>query len=159
MDIDKLAAEQSPEPTEGNSRYNEVWTFHIEHEHAGEKLVGSFKNRIINNNDRLKIGNTAARMREGVPYESIDPATREFQQALAHLIVSLDAERPVWAKTLGSLKDDNVIWAIYTEVVSHEATFRGPRPDPKAHKEDQRKQDGKSGELVAGQAGAAAAVG
>lgn len=128
MEADKL---RDPEKTEkpDNGINKKHYTFDVEVEFHGEKLCGTFTNKILTNNERAEADLIAARMRGGLPFESFSPTARDRQEMIGHLVVSLDEERPDWAKKIGEIEDLNVIAAIYEEVVKHEANFRKPRKD------------------------------
>lgn len=111
--------ESKPEP-----RIGRLKTFSVRHETAdGSILVGEFTNKILNISDRIAIGGLMARMAGGVSYESLDPATRQLAEVVAHLQCSL-TEKPSWFGDLLGEEDMVLIEKIWEEVASHEAMFR-----------------------------------
>jgi hypothetical protein len=126
MDVDRLK-EKAEDDGRGASLTNREYTFFVKVESCGEVFKGTFTNRILNNNEKAQRDVIAARMRQGLPWESFSPDARLRQDALSHLLVSLDKERPDWAENLGEIDDLAVVMAIYEEVMKHEDTFRGPR--------------------------------
>jgi len=132
MDAEKLAQEVlEKKKLQEQQRRKKRYTFRIEYEGGEGKLVGTFTNQILTFNDRLQVGNLAARLRGGVSVASLDPDTLEISQMMAWLMVSIRKkdDRPDWAEDFGELYDPALLRAIYQEVQEHEAIFRRPRDD------------------------------
>lgn len=119
--------QQNEGDSESNERTKPEYIFHVRHESGGGRVYeGTFTNHILTNTQRAHVAVVAARMRQGMPHESMDPMVNLWLDKLAHMAVSMpQAERPEWAKDLGALYDDDVVNAIYEEVAQHEDTFFG----------------------------------
>ncbi len=132
MDVEKLK-EKDDKPQEREvGLTKKFYTFPISVDSCGKTLAGSFTNRILTNNERMSRDVKAAQMRMGQPFECFSEEARYRQEITAHLIVSLDGDRPDWAEDLGAIEDLNVLIAIYEEVDKHETTFRKPGKDQKS---------------------------
>ena len=90
----------------------------------GYRWTGKFSSHVLTIADRAAIGITRATLFGGVPLASLDKATINLLEAQAYLAVALD-EAPDWAKDLSKVRDLGVLFAIYKEVASYEATFWG----------------------------------
>ena len=92
----------------------------------GKHWKGRFKSEIPSLRDRRRMGIFQSQLAGGVPFEALDPVTREQCFIIAYLTFFLDFEkRPEWAKDLESVDDNKLVQALYSEVYSHEATFLG----------------------------------
>lgn len=117
--------DQETKKINGDLKMNEVYPFDLQWvSPKGKVWKGHFVNRILNIRDQQNVGLMRAKLSGGIPYESLDPLTKELNLMLAHLTFSLD-ERPDWAADLTKLDSVELLQAIYGEVASHEATFRG----------------------------------
>lgn len=90
----------------------------------GKAWSGSFINKILSIRDRQLVGVMRARLAAGMPVESLDTYTAEINLMIAHMTFSL-TEQPSWAADLRSLDNVELLQALYTEVLGHEATFHG----------------------------------
>jgi hypothetical protein len=129
MDVDKLKDPDREADKPKNGLNEKRYTFSVSVEFHGEKLEGTFTNKILTQGDRADMDLVAARMRAGQPFESFSPDARLRQQMISHLVISLEEDRPDWAKEISDIVDLNVIGAIYEEVGKHEENFRKPRKD------------------------------
>ncbi len=89
-----------------------------------ERFVGEFTNRVLSAGQRSMMGSAAAALAMGQPYESLDPFTREWNEMLAHMNLSL-LKRPDWFKDLAGIMYPELVDLVYGEVVKHERMFRG----------------------------------
>ena len=127
----KLEGETQPEDEEakitGNPKFQKRYPFNVDVTTAdGRRYTGAFVNKILNLQERARAGAMRASMQFGMPVSSIDEETTYLNQRIAHMTFSL-VERADWAKNLGTLDDEEVLEALWTEVQGHEATFHGPR--------------------------------
>jgi hypothetical protein len=105
------------------------YTFQFGHkDRRGTSWAGAFTNRILNVGEQQAVSSIAARMAGGVPFEAMDPLSQTLNQAIAHMSVSLTTEDgdwrcPEWARDLRQLHDQNIIVALWQEVVTHERRF------------------------------------
>lgn len=97
----------------------------------GKRWTGAFTNKILNIQELRQVAIMRARLNGQLPAGVIDGLTDDLNLMLAHMALSL-VERPEWAKNLDALLDTRVVYAIYTEVASHEATFLGWEKAPEA---------------------------
>ena len=114
-------------PTAANPKALEVYEFTIDVvDGAGKRWTGQFKNQILDMDQRVEVGCTQARLCGGIPFMALDPDTLALAEMMAHLFVSL-LEKPKWFVTSGegAIKNVRVLNAVYSEVATHEATFRG----------------------------------
>jgi hypothetical protein len=124
-EIEKGEELEEEEADEKNTKTKEECTFKFDWKSpAGKRYHGEFTNSILTINQRTQAGVLQARLSRGVPYDALDPLTRELNMIVAHLTFSLK-KRPDWAKDLTSLQDFRVLQELYLEVASHEATFLG----------------------------------
>ena len=115
-------ADNPPKPEGDNPRAQEKYSFAVEL----FGLNGKFQNKILTIQERLEIGPLAARITKFTNWDSLDFETRDLALTIAHLTLSL-VQKPAWFK-MGEMKDPRYIYAVYAEVSSHEAFFRGDRP-------------------------------
>lgn len=114
---------EKPEKPDG--RTEKTWTFAFKWTDDRKKTwEGTFTNKILSIGERQQVAILEAKLSGGLPYDAIDPATRNVNHAIAHLVFSL-RDVPPWAKDLRKLEDALLVVAIYQEVASHEATFFG----------------------------------
>lgn len=127
--------EQSPEEQVAEldePRLKERWTFEFAYtDRRGREWKGEFENQILSIDDVTRVGTIRAASCANAPIESLDMATLQNAEALAHLSVSL-IKRPKWAAQLGKLKDGEILRRLYGEVSSHEDIFHGRGPDQEA---------------------------
>ena len=101
------------------------WSFDLNYtDQRGRVWTGAFKAHVLTTRDRMSVGLTKARLGMGVPFDLMDPTTRDLLEVLAHLEIALDA-RPPWAEDLTRIYDQGVLGAIYEEVVKYERRFHG----------------------------------
>lgn len=106
-------------------KMQERYTFSLDWKDPhGRTYQGQFTNKILPIRERQASGVLRAQLNGGLPREAVDDLTTEVNLMLAHLAFSL-VEVPAWAKDLRALTDTRVVYAIYEEVASHEATFLG----------------------------------
>jgi|2_EtaG_2_1085320.scaffolds.fasta_scaffold60753_3 hypothetical protein len=122
-----------PADTEANTKDKAEYIFNFRFEAEGGRVYeGTFTNHVLTNTQRLDVAVAAARMRQGMPAESLDLMANIWLEKMAHMAISLPQdERPEWAQDLGALYDDTLITALYKEVLGHEATFHGRGEDQK----------------------------
>lgn len=119
------AEEAKPGPDPSDPRLQKVWNFDFHWRDSRGKLwVGKFVNHVLNMRERSLRGLMRAKLAGGMPYESLDMLTAEQNLMIAHLTYSID-EKPDWADDLFALTDPGLLSALYEEVASHEAIFRG----------------------------------
>lgn len=96
---------------------------------AKELYKGTFTSIIPTLKVKQDIGVTRATLGGGIPFEALDPTTRELNLMAAHLFHRLDRSNlvtfPEWAKNLQAIKNTDVLYELYMEVASHEAIFWG----------------------------------
>lgn len=119
-----------------DDRLQEVYTFQFAFtSRRGKKFEGSFTNHILSGMDKIQVGVMCARLSQGQPFEALPVETQILLRRLAHLEYSLARGkelRPKWADDLGQIKDDELIEALYQEVLDHERIFRGYDVDSEA---------------------------
>jgi hypothetical protein len=127
--------EESPEEVVAEldePRMKEEYTFDFKYvDKRGRPWAGEFTNRILDLNQISEVGVLRARHCGGLPIETLDPATFDNSEMLAHCTTSL-IKRPKWAANLGKLKDPALLRALYVEVTSHEDIFLGRGQDQEA---------------------------
>lgn len=127
--------EAKPKPKIDPRKLKKVYTFDLVYvDGHSVRHEGVFESHILSMQDRSQVGVIEARLGGGQPWEALPPATRADNAMLAHLIVALKV-RPAWAQDLQAILDPGLIWALYAEVASHEATFLGRRDSEKSGKE------------------------
>lgn len=92
----------------------------------GKVWKGEFTNRRLDFNDHSKVGALRAQMAYGAPEESLDRYTKDHNEKVAHMTISL-IKRPKWAADLGELDYIDLRDVMYLEVARHEAIFQGRR--------------------------------
>lgn len=133
-------ARKTPQPTEREMRMRErkyTWLFEWPPRNPDDpnapppKTTATLTSTIPSVGTRRKIGIFRARLFGGVPFESLDPFTREIGLILSRFHYCLDASanpKDHWArKDLDDVDDYEMLQAIYEEVMAHEATFLGQR--------------------------------
>lgn len=122
------AAKPKKEPEgdpEDNPRSQREYTFDFDWvDGNGKRWHGKFTNEVPDIQTRQYIGNLRSQLGNNIPFESLDPITREMNLVIAHLSFTLK-KRPKWADNLGALFNFELIQRIYQEVAEHEATFLG----------------------------------
>jgi hypothetical protein len=131
---DALASED-PRPVVDDPRAQELYTFDISlTDGSGREYAGKFTSRILGMDERVELGVLASRLALFTRWDALDPDTQWLCTVQAHLTISLDVEkggqRPRWFKLAGAdaVLNPRVLAAVYEEVASHEAFFRGPAP-------------------------------
>lgn len=122
--------ETADKPPPEDPKTAKVWTFAFEHKGPGGTTYrAQFSNTVLSIDRRLQAATLESKLLGGVPYESIDPQMGIIAKAVAHLTYSLSepaGQSPAgWADNLMALDDPGVIIALFSEVLSHEETFRG----------------------------------
>lgn len=131
------APQETNAPREPDPRDAREYVFSLKYvDGRGKHWEGEFKNKILTLRDRQQVGILRARLADGLPLTSLDILTAEINLMLAHTAYSL-IEWPDWAGrenddrkkvlALDKLDDVELLQAIYAEVDSHEAYFRGRR--------------------------------
>jgi hypothetical protein len=90
----------------------------------GERFVGDFTNSVCTVGMQSQRGALAASLAVGQPYESLDPYTRDWNEKVAHLRISL-VKKPSWFTDIAGIVYHELIEAVYVEVAAHETEFRG----------------------------------
>jgi len=115
-------------------RSQKEYTFQFRYESPNGKVwTGQFTNKILSIAEQQAVGVARAKFGGGMPYESLDPLSREINMITAHMSFSL-IKWPDWAEDLRAILEIPLLQALYTEVASHEATFLGftkPQEDSK----------------------------
>ena len=101
---------------------------------TGKSYTGKFVSKILTIGEQGMVGILRARLVANVPYEALDDFTKELVFLVATLTYALK-ERPTWAEDLRNLDELELLQALYAEVASHEATFRGQRKTEAGGKE------------------------
>lgn len=124
----EAALEKREDPRTAAMRQRE-YTFPFEYVDAqGKHYSGTFTNKVPDIRTRQQMGILRAQLAGGVPFETLDPFTRELNMVLAHLTYTLkDEGRPDWAKDFNALVDTGPLYKLWEEVALHEATFLGDR--------------------------------
>ena len=123
--VDDEGKKEDPErdpKTQKKYPFDFEWT-----DENGKVWKGHFVNQILDIRTRQLVGVQRARFALGMPVESLDELTQEINLMVAHLTLSL-TEKPVWAEDLLAMDDVRLLQEIYTEVLAHEARFRGREP-------------------------------
>lgn len=118
----KDSNEETQDPKEARA-----YTFDFSYTDARGKLyAGKFTNQILTIKQRRQVKVTKAQMSGGVSVSALDADQWEMNEMIAHMAISLDRKSmPEWALDLEELTDDRIVYQLYAEVASHEATFRG----------------------------------
>jgi hypothetical protein len=90
----------------------------------GKRYTGTFKAHIMGVGDTLQVGILRAGLTGGMPPESLDKNTADVAEMVATLQVVVDSG-PDWAKDLIGLKEVELVWQMYKEVLQREDRFRG----------------------------------
>lgn len=120
-------AKDKEAPDLDDPRYQREWVFDFSYtDKRGKTWQGKFKNSILSLRQHREKGILRSQLSGGVPFDSLDPRTREQIFIVSHLSYSLAIEpRPDWAMDLESLDDYDLLAALYGEVAQHEAMFLG----------------------------------
>jgi hypothetical protein len=112
----------------------ERYQYHLRVETAYGKIYeGTFVNKILTGNEKMRAAEIAGRLRGGLAFEAIEPGRANYTEQMGWLLCSLDRESlPSWAKDLGAIIDDEVVNALFEKAREHEKIFRRPRSDQKA---------------------------
>lgn len=110
---------------EADPRHEREWTFNFDWvDGRGKRWQGEFTNKILSIGEQQNAAILQAKLCGGMPFDSIDPQTRNVNHAISHMTYSLQSV-PDWAADLRRLEDPGLIVALYMEVASHEAKFFG----------------------------------
>jgi len=127
MDLEQAVKDSGGIPPE-NSMEHEQYAFEVMY--RGQSYVVT--NKILTENEKDAASVIAARMRNGLAYDSIDPYRAASQDMKAWLVKSLVEPPPfLTAAEMGNVMGDGVatltkIWAVVQE---HERIFRGSTED------------------------------
>lgn len=113
-----------PQPVMPKPRVPRMKDFTIDISVNEERFVGTFTNQILTVGQHSMRGSLAASLAVGQPYETLDPYTREWNEKVAHLRVSL-VKMPDWFKDIAGILYPELVDAVYVEVAAHERMFRG----------------------------------
>ena len=115
--------------TDSDPKSQKEYAFKFRHvTPRGHVYVGEFTNKILTLFEKQQVKVTKARMAGGVPVAALDAVIWDLNERIAHMTFSL-IDRPDWAQELTEIYDEDVIYALYEEVASHEARFFGRKPD------------------------------
>jgi hypothetical protein len=121
-----LQIEDSGSEDKTNSPRNREYTFTFRWvAPRGHVYDGPFTNRILDQGQKTEASALAAKLRDGMPFESVEPYRARLQEELAWMTVSL-IDKPDWASNLASIIDDDVLVLLWKEVDNHEEIFRRP---------------------------------
>lgn len=121
--------QEEEKKAEADPRTKPKYTFDFSHtDHRGKVWKGKFTNTRLTIRDQRAIGNAQAMLSGNLPYEALDPLTREINLMLAHMGVSLVPDDSVqWAQNFDDLDSIPLLQALYKEVIAHERIFHGLR--------------------------------
>lgn len=120
----KPQTDEKKDPEEDPKSQRE-YSFEFEWKDGNGKVWrGKFLNRVPDIRTRQLIGALRSQLGNNIPFDSLDPTTREMNMVIAHLSFSL-IKRPTWADDLSELFNFELVQMIYQEVAAHEATFLG----------------------------------
>lgn len=119
------AAHDEAEAPKADPKAARSYTFAFRFASGPHVYEGTFTNRVLTVGERMKVGALFARITGGVAIESLPTDVTSLARAIAWMTYSLEGERPTWARNLAELADDGVIYALFAEVWSHQATFLG----------------------------------
>ena len=91
----------------------------------GKVYEGKITYSVLDVGETIRVGIMAAHLRAGADVSAMDTNTLNLTEMMATIIVGCRDPKPDWMVDLLGLKDTSVIEAIYQEVASHEARFRG----------------------------------
>lgn len=111
-------------------RDKEAYFFAFKYEDLkGRKYTANFTNHILSIGEKMNVAALESSFNSGQPYDSIEPIQQIVNRGVAHMTFSLKKrENQVpkgWADNLRSLKDGDLILALFGEVSAHEGTFHG----------------------------------
>lgn len=124
-----IPTQEAEAETEDDPRDAINYTFQFSFKDRRKKIWdGTFTNRVLNVGEQQAVASIAARMSGGIPFEAVDPLVQTLNQAIAHMSVSLTSDEgewrcPDWARDLRQLHDQNIIVALWEEVVTHERHY------------------------------------
>ena len=125
LDADSNAEDEKATKEDTNPKLQEKLPFSFRYtDDRGKVWEGEFVNEILDITAKGQAAVLESSLNQGVPYDSMPRMMSSVHQILAHLTFSL-ITRPSWAKNLRKLKDTSIIFALFEEVASHEATFHG----------------------------------
>lgn len=121
---DELAGELKGEPS-ADDEVSKTHTFEIDYQGPrGQRYPGAFETQALTIRQKRAVKTIKAQLAGGVPVSALDADAWELNEMLAWLSIAL-TKRPKWARDLESHYDENVIRAIYKEVLDHEDRFHG----------------------------------
>ncbi len=121
-------APTAPQDDRTKKMQAEAYTFAFRHQAVnGTVYEGTFTSTIPDMATRQAIDGVQAGMCKGQPWETFTTAAQERMVIMSRLMFCLGNERPAWARDLKKIKDSAPLFALYGEVMAHEATFLGPR--------------------------------
>lgn len=129
-------AEQDPED---DPKAKEEYRFSFNwKDDRGKVWTGDFINKALTIAEQQAVAVMTASFGGAMPVGSMTDFMRTLNQAIAHMSYSLK-KKAAWAKDLRKLHDPDLIFALYEEVASHEATFLGrnvaEKNSPQGHDE------------------------
>ena len=101
----------------------------------GRPWKGKFTNKILNLGQKRQVSIIMARMADGLPVESLEGLQTELNRATAHMEYSL-VKKPEWAENFDNLDTSEPLFAVWSEVASHEATFHRFSADTESSQKD-----------------------
>lgn len=112
---------------EADPRNEKSYTFAFRYtDQRNRVIVGTFTNKILSMYERSRVAVMSAQLGGGLPASALEPVAAERNYVLAFMTFSLDPKRPDWAKDLLQIDDENLLYALWKEVCSHEQFyFRG----------------------------------
>jgi hypothetical protein len=112
-----------------DKRLQRDWTFQFKFtDGSGKVFEGSFTNRVPDIATKLRIHQASVKLSGGAAWEALPPRFQSLCSSLAYMTFSL-IEKPKWANDLRAVLDEDLVFALFEEVFSHERTFLG-RKDP-----------------------------
>lgn len=151
------AEDQDEQKEDPKARDTYTFDFEAVESGSGKTRKGKFTNHIMNAGMIRRRGVLQAQLSGGVPWSALAPVDQELISTQAHLAISLDPKkRPKWAKNMDALVGLGVIFKLYDEVASHEATFHGSEEDQDEGEGDSSPEDpdGGTSDLAPGKASA-----
>jgi hypothetical protein len=124
----KVQEEDKLQESDDSPMAQEQYTFELDYTSGnGRKYKGTFTNKILTPQDRIRVGQMQAALTGNTPWDALDPETQYFVGMVSQLQISL-VKKPDWFIMSGAkaMRDINVLNKVYTEVASHEAFFRKP---------------------------------
>lgn len=109
----------------GANGVHKDYTFELDFmDQRKRRWMGRFRCHALTYREKMQMGLLIANLANGLPVAVLPPATQMLIEMLGHLLVAID-EAPPWASKLDELHDEQVVAAIYKEVLGHERRFHG----------------------------------